>query len=246
MQRDSAAYATDHGQGALIVHFQNAVGSKAQVVDIGHTLTVTRGGFGGGSVTSSPAGVKCGSTCVGSFATGTPVKLTAKASPVSTFAHWSGGGCSKAGACHVTLNTDVSVTAVFHRDRTKPRMTRVKVKANHRARTARVRFRGTDPSHGSKGLRFKCKLDKKRFASCRSPKLYKHLTPRQAHDSGQGDRQGGQRLEARQAEVPGLVNFRRFSSKRFSSPRASRAMLARWRKATPAPAAPPNAITGHG
>ncbi len=175
VRRDSAAYATDHGQGALIVHFQNAVGSKAQVVDIGHTLTVTRGGFGGGSVTSSPAGVKCGSTCVGAFATGTAVKLSAKASRVSTFAHWSGGGCSKARACHVTLNSDVSVTAVFHRDRTKPRVTRVKVKANHRARTARVRFRGIDPTHGSKGLRFKCKLDRKRFVSCRSPKLYKHL-----------------------------------------------------------------------
>ncbi len=75
----------------------------------------------------------------------------------------------------MTLKTDTSVTAVFKRDRTKPRVTRVKVKANHRARTARVRFRGTDPVHGSKGLRFRCKLDKKRFASCRSRKLYKHL-----------------------------------------------------------------------
>jgi hypothetical protein len=175
VRRDSAAYATDHGQGALIVHFQNAVGSKAQVVDIGHTLTVTRGGFGGGSVTSSPAGVRCGPTCVGSFATGTSVKLTAKASPVSTFAHWSGGGCSKARACRVTLNTDVSVTAVFNRDRTRPKVKLVKVKVNHRARTAKVRFRGTDPMHGSKGLRFKCKLDRKRFRGCRSPKLYKHL-----------------------------------------------------------------------
>lgn len=175
VRRDSVAYAADHGQGALIVHFQNAVGSKAQVVDIGHTLTVTRGGFGGGTVTSSPAGVKCGPTCVGSFATGSSVKLTAKASPVSMFAHWSGGGCSKAGACHVTLNTDVAVTAVFNRDKTKPKVTLVRVKAHHRARTARVRFRGTDPSHGSKGLRFKCKLDRKRFARCRSPKLYKHL-----------------------------------------------------------------------
>ena len=39
---------------------------------------------------------------------------------------------------------------------------------------------------------------------------------------------------------------RRRSSSRVSSPRASRAMFARWRKATPRPAAPPNAITGHG
>jgi len=42
-------------------------------------------------------------------------------------------------------------------------------------RTAKVTFHGTDPGHGSKGLRFKCKLDKHPFKSCRSPKLYTHL-----------------------------------------------------------------------
>jgi subtilisin family serine protease len=176
--RKASSYATDHGQGALIVHFQNAVGNKAQVVDIGHTLTVTRSGFGGGSVKSSPAGVKCGKTCVGSFATGSAVKLTATASLTSTFARWSGGGCSKATTCRVKLSSDVAVKAIFNRDRTKPKVTRLKVKANHRTGTAKVRFRGTDPTHGSKGLRFKCKLDGKRFASCRSPKLYKHLSHR--------------------------------------------------------------------
>ena len=51
----------------------------------------------------------------------------------------------------------------------------MKVKVNHHKRTAKVTFRGTDPGNGSKGLRFKCKLDKKHFKSCRSPKLYKHL-----------------------------------------------------------------------
>ena len=42
------------------------------------------------------------------------------------------------------------------------------------------------------------------------------------------------------------VARRRRSSKRLSSPRTSRPMFARWRKTTPTPAAPPNAITGHG
>jgi hypothetical protein len=46
---------------------------------------------------------------------------------------------------------------------------------NHHKRTAKVTFKGTDPGHGSAGLRFKCKLDKGKFKSCRSPKLYKHL-----------------------------------------------------------------------
>ena len=56
-------------------------------------------------------------------------------------------------------------------------MTAVRIKVNHRKETAKVRLRGSEPAHGSKGLRFRCKLDrKKRFTSCRSPKLYKHLS----------------------------------------------------------------------
>jgi hypothetical protein len=175
VRRDAAAYAADHGQGALIVHFHNAVGNKAQVVDLGHTLTITKIGAGRGSVTSSPRGVDCGAICVGSFATGTSVTLTAKAGPTATFAGWSGGTCSGTRACHVTLSADTSVTATFKRDRTRPKVTRMKVTVNHHRRTAKVTFHGSDPGHGSRGLRFKCKLDKKPFKTCRSPKLYKHL-----------------------------------------------------------------------
>ncbi|HKC78394.1 MAG TPA: hypothetical protein VKB70_08430, partial [Gaiellaceae bacterium] len=119
----------------------------------------------------------CGNICVGSFATGAAVKLTEKPGITSTFSHWSGGGCSGKGTCHVTLGSDVTVTAVYKRDRTRPRVTSLKVKANHSRRTATIRFRGTDPGHGSRGLRFKCKLDGGRFASCRSAKLYKLLSP---------------------------------------------------------------------
>jgi len=96
IRRDASTYATDHGQGALLVHFQDAVGHAAQVV-----------------------------------------KLTS--------------------------------------DTTKPKASGLKVKVNHHKRTARVTFHGTDPGHSSKGLHFRCKLDKGHFKSCRSPKLYKHL-----------------------------------------------------------------------
>lgn len=175
VRRDAVSYAADHGQGALIVHFQNAVGSKAQVVDLGHTLTVIRSGFGGGTVKSRPRGIRCGSTCIASFATGASVAVTATPSPISMFSHWA-GACSGKSPCHVSLVADAAVTAVFKRDRTRPRVTAVRIKVNHRRGTARVRLRGTDPAHGSKGLRFRCKLDRaKRFTRCRSPKLYKHL-----------------------------------------------------------------------
>jgi hypothetical protein len=56
-------------------------------------------------------------------------------------------------------------------------MTRLRAKANHRRRTARLTFRATDLQHGSKGLRFKCKLDRQHFKKCRSGKVYKHLRP---------------------------------------------------------------------
>jgi hypothetical protein len=79
-----------------------------------NTLTVSRAGTGSGTVTSSPAGINCGATCAAMFDTGTQVTLTAAASAGSTFAGWSGGGCSGTSTCKVTLNADTGVTATFN------------------------------------------------------------------------------------------------------------------------------------
>jgi hypothetical protein len=174
VRADRSAYAADHGQDALIVHFQNAAGNKAQVVQLDHALSVHRKGTGKGTVSSVPAGINCGRTCSHQFASDTALTLQAHHAAGSKFSGWKGGGCSGTGTCKVTLNDETSVTATF-RDSTRPRVTTLKVKVNHRTRTAKATFRGTDPGHGSKGLRFKCKLDKGKFKSCRSPKLYKHL-----------------------------------------------------------------------
>lgn len=76
-----------------------------------HTLTVSPSGSG--TVTSSPSGINCGSTCSASFTDGTMVALTANAAPGSTFSGWSGGGCSGTGKCSVTVNSDQTVTARF-------------------------------------------------------------------------------------------------------------------------------------
>jgi hypothetical protein len=80
---------------------------------ITHTLTVTKAGGGSGSVTSSPAGINCGATCSAGYNQGTPVTLTATPASGSTFTGWSGGGCSGAGTCTVTMSADQSVTATF-------------------------------------------------------------------------------------------------------------------------------------
>jgi len=75
-------------------------------------LTVTKEGTGSGTVTSSPAGIDCGSTCSASFAQGTAVTLTATAASGSTFAGWS-GACTGTGDCAVTMDQARSVTASF-------------------------------------------------------------------------------------------------------------------------------------
>jgi len=77
------------------------------------TLSLALSGSGGGTVTSSPSGLACGSTCSASFQNGVPVTLTAVPNPTSTFAGWSGGGCGGTGSCQVTLSDNTTVTASF-------------------------------------------------------------------------------------------------------------------------------------
>lgn len=76
-------------------------------------LTVNKAGTGSGTVTSSPAGIRCGSDCSEAYPNGTLVTLTATPTTGSTFTGWSGGGCSGAGACAITVSAATSVTATF-------------------------------------------------------------------------------------------------------------------------------------
>jgi Divergent InlB B-repeat domain len=64
-------------------------------------------------VSSSLAGIDRGAACSHAFETGTAVTLTATPAAGSTFAGWSGGGCSGTGACTVTMISDQTVTATF-------------------------------------------------------------------------------------------------------------------------------------
>jgi hypothetical protein len=76
-------------------------------------LRVVKTGNGTGLVTSTPGGINCGNDCNEFFTQGTVVALTPSASVNSTFAGWSGGGCSGTGACSVTMDSAKSVTAAF-------------------------------------------------------------------------------------------------------------------------------------
>ncbi len=78
-----------------------------------YNLSVTKSGTGDGTVSSSPAGINCGSDCTQDFPSGTPVTLTAAADGASTFTGWS-GACFGTGDCIVTMSAIRSVTAAFH------------------------------------------------------------------------------------------------------------------------------------
>lgn len=75
-------------------------------------LTVVVAGAGSGTLTSSPAGINCPSTCLGNYSEGMLVTLIATPTGNSLFAGWS-GGCSGRGTCMVTMNRATTVTATF-------------------------------------------------------------------------------------------------------------------------------------
>jgi hypothetical protein len=77
-----------------------------------HTVTVGKSGTGTGTVTSSPAGINCGSYCSDTFVAGMPVTLTATPDKGSFFTGWS-GACSGTYSCTVAMNADKAVTANF-------------------------------------------------------------------------------------------------------------------------------------
>ena len=76
------------------------------------TLSVTGARNGGGSVTSNPPGINCGSSCSASFSAGSSVSLTATPASGFVFTGWS-GACSGTGSCSVAMNATTSVTATF-------------------------------------------------------------------------------------------------------------------------------------
>ncbi|MGB8261975.1 MAG: lectin like domain-containing protein [Terracidiphilus sp.] len=84
-------------------------GSRPQT----QTLKLAESGTGTGTVTSSPAGINCGSTCSATFAAGASVTLTAAAKSDSTFAGWSGACTGSAATCTVKMSADQSVGAKF-------------------------------------------------------------------------------------------------------------------------------------
>jgi hypothetical protein len=77
------------------------------------TLTASKTNLGSGTVTSSPAGINCGSTCSASYVSGTTVTLTANPAFLSGFGGWTGCDSVSGKTCTVSMNSARSVTADF-------------------------------------------------------------------------------------------------------------------------------------
>jgi len=101
------------GTGTCTVTVNAAATVDAQFTRRQYVLTVARAGTGTGTVSSSPAGINCGTDCTETYAHGTTVALTATPSGTATFTGWSGGGCVGIGGCAVTLAAATTVTASF-------------------------------------------------------------------------------------------------------------------------------------
>ena len=106
---EAALYPIALSASQIAIHYANGV----QAAGTTSQLSISRGGTGGGNVTSAPAGIDCGTTCSHAFSTGTSVTLTAAASAGSTFTGWTGGGCTGTGTCTLTMNSNTTVDAAF-------------------------------------------------------------------------------------------------------------------------------------
>mgnify|MGYP005843966373 CR=1 FL=1 len=117
-----------NGFGGLIdevVFFDRAL-SAQEIADMyqadGSGLCVSRYNLavtvsGGGTVTSDPTGISCGTDCEESYEMGADVTLTANPDPAFFFAGWGGdcSACGKNNTCMVIMSADTTCTADFER-----------------------------------------------------------------------------------------------------------------------------------
>ena len=107
-------------------------------------LSVTRSGAG--TVTSSPAGIACGTECEHEYSAGTALTLTAIAARGYRFKGFTGCDGTAGATCRVTINAARSVNASFVLGKCKKGFHRKKVKGKPRCvKTHR------HSSHGRRG-----------------------------------------------------------------------------------------------
>jgi len=81
-----------------------------------HAAKLSVAKTGAGTVTSSPAGINCGTKCRASYAWGTKVTLTASAASGYGFSGWSGACSGPSTSCTISMKGARRVTATFSRN----------------------------------------------------------------------------------------------------------------------------------
>ena len=105
--------ATSYNAARLESSYSNEVSKIIPPSTQTYTMTVSKAGTGTGTVTSSPAGINCGSDCSESYVPNAVVNLTATPDSSATFGGWS-GACTGTGTCPVTMSGAKNVTATFN------------------------------------------------------------------------------------------------------------------------------------
>ncbi|MCG3116636.1 MAG: InlB B-repeat-containing protein [Candidatus Manganitrophus sp. SA1] len=104
------------GTGSCVVTMDAAKSVTATFTLQTFPLTVTKTSgptAGTGTVTSSPAGIDCGTDCTQDYTAHTVVTLTARPDADAVFAGWAGACTNMAGDCVVTMDAAQSVEAKF-------------------------------------------------------------------------------------------------------------------------------------
>jgi hypothetical protein len=102
------------GTNTTTTVIMNSNKSVTATFNISYTLTVTKAGTGIGTVSSSPFGINCGSTCTYQFASGTNVTLIATPDSVSAFGGWSGDVTGSSSIVTFTMDSNKNVIATFN------------------------------------------------------------------------------------------------------------------------------------
>ena len=111
----SASDVSTAGTAQVTVATAGAASSNALpfTINQSYTLAVVKAGTRAGTVTSTPAGISCGTTCSASFVSGNSVVLTASPAAGSSFSNWSGCDSAVSNQCTVVLTAGRTVTATF-------------------------------------------------------------------------------------------------------------------------------------
>jgi hypothetical protein len=117
VSRDGTRLVYNSNYGLQSILFYPSYYSDAYQIDnldaavLHKTLSVTR--TGSGQVTSSPAGIDCGTDCTEPYPVGTVVMLTASPDADTTLLGWSGACAGQANPCQITMGDSKVATASF-------------------------------------------------------------------------------------------------------------------------------------